>query len=408
MEIRPRVGIIAPFWPPDYMDNAGALLVRHRVNALQDACDVTLIVQEGWDASPYDLGVRPEVRLVSLRTPRPRGVAGRALAFGLRSLAGELTPGGAVLRSWSSQLREEAPSLDVVEVHWSQHFAMVDSLRQLYPRGLLLAYAHDVMTQALHRRAVGSPSTLRRWMARISSVRAAVREPLLLNKFDSVATFSSKDAALLSGLGVRVPIGVEQLYFDLPRIVAPLEGSMVVFVGAMYRPENDQAAKWLVSEIWPAVRDAVPDAELLIAGSGASAELQESAAKEKGVRVVGYVRDLAPVYLGAAVVLVPLIVGAGIKLKVIEALACGVPVIATPVGAEGLAPSLFAGISEKRDELARLTVNTLLDRDARARQGAAGRAWADAAHRKLQLDIDSAVRRYRLAATGGTACGASN
>jgi glycosyltransferase involved in cell wall biosynthesis len=225
-----------------------------------------------------------------------------------------------------------------------------------------------------------------------------VLEPKLLNKFDYVATFSEKDGGLLRGLGVRVPVLIEQLYFDLPREVAPLSGSVVVFVGAMYRPENDQAARWLVSDIWPRVREAVPDSELLIVGSGPSAKLRELAGREKGVTTVGFVKDLAAVSREASVVVAPLVVGAGVKLKVIEALASGVPVVATSVGAEGLPPYLFPGMPTTAEDVAGLIGELMRRPDYRRAIGAAGRTWAEGAHMRLGADVLAAVGRYRKAA----------
>jgi glycosyltransferase involved in cell wall biosynthesis len=263
---------------------------------------------------------------------------------------------------------------------------------------MLVAYAHDVMTQGLQRRAAGSPSRVRRLAAGVAARRATVAEPRLLNQFDAVVTFSAKDCALLKDLGVHVPIHAEQLFFELPSEVATLAEQTVVFVGAMFRPENDQAAKWLVSEIWPLVAAEVPEGRLLIVGSGPSAELEEMSRESPGVQTLGFVPDLLAVYRSASVAIAPLVVGAGIKLKVIEALASGVPVIATPVGAEGLPSQIFPGVSDDPRELARLMVDLLRDAKMRRLFGAFGRRWAESAHKSLAGDMESAVRRYREAA----------
>jgi glycosyltransferase involved in cell wall biosynthesis len=390
--------VLAPFWPPDYIDNAGSLHVRHRVNALQRYCDVTLITQQGDGVSPHELGVDRRVRLVALHKPRRPGILRRGLSFARRSLAGELTPGRRVVAAWCDQLRNDDHRFDVVEVHWSQHFSVVDKLRDLYPDAVLVAYAHDVMTQALRRRAAGSPSTIRRMAARVAARRATSLEPELLNRFDSVATFSDKDGALLRSLGVRVPIRVEQLYFELPERSASLKGSTVLFLGALYRPENDQAARWLITDIWPAVRVAVPDSDLLIVGSGPSAELRRLADQDPRVRAPGFVHDLSGLYQEAAVVIVPLLVGAGVKLKVIEALASGLPVVATRIGAEGLPRHLFAGVSDDAAELARITMQLLTDLEKRRAAGAVGRQWAESAHTRLEQDVSTAVQLYHRSA----------
>ncbi|MGY1609574.1 glycosyltransferase [Geodermatophilus sp. SYSU D00700] len=361
---------------------------------------MTLFVRQGYAASPHELGVSPDVEVVDLHVPHARRLPTRVASFIHRVLAGELTPGRRAVDRWIRQMVARAPRLDVVEVHWSQHFRIVEGLRESYPSSLLVAYAHDVMTQALGRRSVAAPVLLRRLAARVATARAAKLEPWLLNKFDAVATFSEKDEALLRSLGVRVPVRVEQLHFDLPRTTAVLSEPIVLFVGAMYRPENDQAAKWLVSDIWPTIRSAVPGAKLLIVGSGPSAKLQALAAQAEGVRVVGYIPDLSAAYCQASVVVAPLITGAGIKLKVVEAFAHGVPVVGTTVAAEGFPPHLFSGIADEAVGLAKHVVQLLGDPIAKRSAAAAGRRWAERAHKRVMRDIEASVERYWSVATG--------
>jgi len=109
----------------------------------------------------------------------------------------------------------------------------------------------------------------------------------------------------------------------------------LLFVGGFIHPPNEDGICWFVREVWPDVRDAVPDATLTIVGSHASAEVL-ALERCAGVRVVGYVPDTAPYLDRAAVSIAPLRYGSGMKGKVVEALACGVPVVTTSAGAQGL------------------------------------------------------------------------
>lgn len=115
------------------------------------------------------------------------------------------------------------------------------------------------------------------------------------------------------------------------------EKAHLLFVAGFGHPPNVDAAKWLVNEIFPLVRERVPGASLSLVGSNPTAEVKALAAPD--VRVTGYVSDaeLADFYRRAAVAVVPLRFGAGVKGKVVEALHHGLPIVTTSVGAQGLA-----------------------------------------------------------------------
>jgi GT2 family glycosyltransferase/glycosyltransferase involved in cell wall biosynthesis len=113
-------------------------------------------------------------------------------------------------------------------------------------------------------------------------------------------------------------------------------GTEIIFVGGFGHPPNEDAALWFVIEILPAIRALVPDAHLSVIGSDPTDKVRGLAGD--GVAVFADVSDaeLAAAYARARVAVVPLRCGAGVKLKVAEALREGVPLVTTPVGAQGL------------------------------------------------------------------------
>jgi len=129
-----------------------------------------------------------------------------------------------------------------------------------------------------------------------------------------------------------VPFCFDQFH-PLP---SPPPSHSIVFVAGFAHPPNVDAAVWLVNEIMPLVRREMPDAQLWLIGSNPTAAVKELATDF--IHVTGYVteEELESMYSKARVCVVPLRFGAGVKLKVVEALHQGVPLVMTPVGAQGL------------------------------------------------------------------------
>ena len=119
----------------------------------------------------------------------------------------------------------------------------------------------------------------------------------------------------------------------------PVSGCDILFVAGFGHPPNEDGAVWFVEHIFPEIRRKVPAARILIVGSNPTARVRSLAngVNAQSVELHSNVTDeeLARFYTKARVAVVPLRFGAGVKLKVIEALKDGVPLVTTPVGAQG-------------------------------------------------------------------------
>jgi glycosyltransferase involved in cell wall biosynthesis len=109
----------------------------------------------------------------------------------------------------------------------------------------------------------------------------------------------------------------------------------VVFVGSMDYHANIDAAVWFTQQIWPAIRARFPQLGLALVGSKPVAQVRQLG-EVPGVEVTGTVPDVRPYYGRALAAIVPIRVGGGTRLKILEAMAAGVPVISTELGSEGL------------------------------------------------------------------------
>jgi glycosyltransferase involved in cell wall biosynthesis len=156
------------------------------------------------------------------------------------------------------------------------------------------------------------------------------------------------------------------------------ESCRLLFLGFQEVLHNRDAARFLVREVFPRVRSRVPAATLDIAGRGS--EAFRRTLRAEGVRILGYVEDLAGTVARAGVFVAPHRFAAGVQNKVVHALACGTPVVTTPVVREGLepVPGDLLGIGETAEEIADRVVELLRDPALAARRSRSGREWAPA------------------------------
>jgi sugar transferase (PEP-CTERM/EpsH1 system associated) len=155
-----------------------------------------------------------------------------------------------------------------------------------------------------------------------------------------------------------------------------------VFVGALdYRPNVDGAC-WFSREVWPEIRRLHPRATLALVGRRPTAEVRRLA-REPGIEVVGQVPDVRPYVARAAVALAPLRIARGIQNKVLEALAMGKAVVASPRALVGLQvePGVHALAASTPREWAEAVSGLLSDESLRRRLGAAGRVYVEEHHR---------------------------
>lgn len=155
------------------------------------------------------------------------------------------------------------------------------------------------------------------------------------------------------------------------RAAAPLDPPVVGIIGTGWWPPTASAIRRLVTRTWPLIRARSPDARLLVAGRG-TADL--GLPPTPGVEVLGSVRSGAEFISSLSTLVYPLDRGSGMKVKVLEAIASGVPVVATGPGAEGVAESDGVVVRETDEHIANETSELLRDVGARRERGAAARA----------------------------------
>jgi glycosyltransferase involved in cell wall biosynthesis len=152
---------------------------------------------------------------------------------------------------------------------------------------------------------------------------------------DCVIVHSAAEAELLTKLAPQINVQVIPWTVE-PREVVQSEKPLpaVAFIGGYGHPPNIDAAKWAAQSLMPDLRKAVPGIELLLVGSRMPEEI--SALAEKDIVPLGYVPSLDNVFERVRLTIAPLRYGAGLKGKVLESFAAGIPCVMTTIAAEGL------------------------------------------------------------------------
>lgn len=197
------------------------------------------------------------------------------------------------------------------------------------------------------------------------------------------------------GRFVVVPNGVDLDYFR-PRSRESFDKPpRVFFVGSMFYKPNHLAARFLVSEVFPLIRKEIPDATCHLAGKTNDGDYSELHRPEQGVHMHGFVEDVRPHFDASQMLMVPLSVGSGTRIKILEAMATGTPVVSTAIGAEGIECTHGENIviANSATDMAAAGVRLLREREQSFRIGSAGRRLVE---RKYSWDASAHVMRSEI------------
>jgi len=265
----------------------------------------------------------------------------------------------------------ELAALTLERPHRGEHGAVfVDGwlMAQYVPRGFRgkrVLHQHNAEYVMWQRQAAYETNPVRRAVVRREAARVRRYEASILDRFDVVLAVSDADRRALRAAGSEsVPI---ELLPNLPdpalldRPAGPGESTeqVVIYLATLSWPPNAQGLLRFVRDTFPLLRSRLPNVRLVVAGTGASPALRTMARGVPGVELVGAVDDPETLYAKARAFVEVALGGSGTRVKVLNALARGIPVVTTPDGAEGLA------IRPGRDALVSATPGAMADALAR-------------------------------------------
>ncbi len=312
--------------------------------------------------------------------------------------------------------------IDVIQLDYTQLAVYAEA----FDRIATFLFEHDVYFQSVASglRTVSNPAE--KLLHGYEYLRALRFELGALRRFDGVQTCTTENRRYLesflggsaNGAGRDrdtrngVPLIRDDLRaaIDLARYEYNEEGrrpDTLLFIGSFQHPPNRQALAYFIERVLPAVRAARPAARLLVAGAHAPPNFAATMSAP-GVEFLGRVEDIRELYARCAVFVCPILSGSGIRVKLLEAFAAGIPTVSTALGAEGLATESgeIVELAETPESFAAATLSLLDDPDrARAMAGRARREveqnWsAEQRTAKLEQHYREVLRRKLGRATG--------
>jgi sugar transferase (PEP-CTERM/EpsH1 system associated) len=319
-------------WP----QNTGARLRNYHL-----ARELSRLAQVTYLSFADETTARVNGRFESIMVPREPGYTLAKLA---RGAVGNmplpvLNYTSRTMRDLLSRLLNER-RFDAIQVEGVHLAAYLPALLEAPNRPALICDWHNIESELMLRYSFHAPDPARKLYARLTARKLFKLERRLLNQFDAHIAVSHRDRNRLIQMGplARVFVienGVDVSQFERPRL-GLVARNRLLFVGSMDYHANIDGAIYFARRVWPEVHRAWPNLIFTIVGRNPTTEVATLASTVPGVEVTGTVEDVRPYYWEALAAVVPLRIGGGSRLKILEAMAAGVPVISTKLGAEGL------------------------------------------------------------------------
>jgi glycosyltransferase involved in cell wall biosynthesis len=374
-----------PLWPA----NTGARLRDgHLARQLGARARVTFVEMcRAGESSEARFGPSLPARVVTLRKPRPytpwkilRGLAGPSPVT--------------VLNCWSrgaASLLTEAlrgGSYDTVQIEGVHLMDYLPVIRRAPSSPAVVVDWHNIESEAMERYAAGGAPGLNRAAARRTATLLARAEDRLLDACVTHTVTSERERHILLGRrpGADVYVIANGVDADFYSAANPAEAARhggaapekknILFAGSMDYHANIDAVLWFARTAWPEIAQAHPELQFTIVGRDPAREVRALASAR--IQVTGTVEDVRPYYAAAAAAVVPIRRGGGTRLKILEAMAAGVPVISTPLGAEGIEAENGAHLllAEGAAEMAAAVRLLLLSAELRSSLARAGQSLA--------------------------------
>ena len=361
-----RILYISMCLPFDKAFHAGGKTFNYYIKKFANDPDneVTLIAKVLPEEENYIDTINPRIHKLLVQTPKEK--IRRYLGY-IKSINSKFNPfykyGNVISKEIYDQIEDRLKELkhynyhpDVVILEWTSMLLYIDVVKKFFPDAKYVASEHDVSFLGMKRLISKAKNPFERNIRTKAYYIFKRNELDAIQKCDLVVTHNNKDKRLLINNGIpENKLGVIVPYYDRFPAKARYNKNKkdIIYYGAMNRMENSTSAMWFIENVMPALGDC--DVRFVIIGNKPPRELINRA--NDRIIVTGFVEDPSDYFNNAMCLAAPLLYGAGIKVKIIEALSSGVPVLTNSIGIEGI--DAEDGISYLHCESASDYVNTI-------------------------------------------------
>ena len=215
---------------------------------------------------------------------------------------------------------------------------------------------HDIVSQSFLRKSENN------FILGVEVARLFKFEKKIYSSVNELWVLSKKDREILTSLFsvpenriIIKPPKLSDFIYKVERKIDKIEKKSLLFWAAMNRPENEQAAITFIENCFIKLLEIDSEYKLYLVGSNPSQNLKKNVSNN--IIITGFIENPTPFFEKAEIGIVPLLQGAGIKLKTLEMLEAGLPVISTSIGAEGIETSENIFINNNLDEWINLITN---------------------------------------------------
>lgn len=217
-----------------------------------------------------------------------------------------------------------------------------ECLKKIYPKAKYILDEHNCEYVIMQRRLLVSGNILMKVFMLLEVAKLKSFEKKMLLAFDKIIALTHEDESAMRSLVAGnipinvIPIGMENDTDNLYGKNKSNDVTRIMFVGTLSWEPNSDGIMWFLRNVFPKIEEKISKFELYVIGKNPSDELKNIASLYPNVIVTGYVDSVIPYYEKCDYMIVPLFVGSGQRVKIIEGFSYGMPVVSTTIGAEGI------------------------------------------------------------------------
>ncbi len=223
---------------------------------------------------------------------------------------------------------------NIIFLEWTQIVLLVGDIKKIFPSSIIIASEPDVTYLSFYRKYNNTQNLLLKKYKQIQYHNCIRREINALKKCDYIFVQSNRDKKLVTdrALELESKIGIQLPYYHKTVLPRDRRNNDILFFGSMGRAENINAVEWFIENVMPLLSD-IP-CRFVVLGSGITEELRRYSSDR--IVLKGFVPSIDDEFSKAMCFVCPLLLGAGTKVKVIESLYSGIPVLTNSIGIEGI------------------------------------------------------------------------